>query len=156
MKIVKINGFKGLISAVFMCACLFAGFVIFPGQVAMNLWNKYLTASFMFPQLNLLQGVLLWSIAVLSYSVLFKKGFEISFDKPPSLSDAELDMIMKKAKIHSKMKNINNMVSKTDAFEKSHKDLGQTEKDLSHVSSPISLNHELSEKKDEETISNLK
>ncbi len=154
MKIVKINGFKGLITAIFMAVCLFAGFVIFPGQVSMYLWNKYLVTSFMFPQLNLLQGVLLWTIAVLSYSVLFKKGFQISFDEPPSLSDADLDRIMKKAKIHTKMNKINNFVNKPEAFEKSPKDLVSPEKDLTHVSSPISLKN--NETKEEEPVSNLK
>ena len=42
MKVVKIDGFKGIFAAVFIGVCLFAGFVIFPGMVAMHLWNKYL------------------------------------------------------------------------------------------------------------------
>ena len=67
MKIIQIDGIKGLITAAFMGVCLFAGFVLFPGQVAMTLWNKYLVSSFMFPTLDLLQGVLLWGIVAISY-----------------------------------------------------------------------------------------
>ena len=45
-KIIKINGFRGIILAVFVCTCLFAGFVVFPGYVAMNIWNHFASASF--------------------------------------------------------------------------------------------------------------
>ena len=68
MKVVQINGIKGLITALFIGVCLFAGFVIFPGYVAMTLWNKYLVANLMFPALNLIQGVLLWGIAAITFA----------------------------------------------------------------------------------------
>lgn len=35
MKVIQINGIKGLITAVFIGVCLFAGFVLFPGYTAM-------------------------------------------------------------------------------------------------------------------------
>ena len=50
MKVIKIDGIKGLFTAVFMGMCLFAGFVISPGYAAMYLWNKYLVTGYMFPQ----------------------------------------------------------------------------------------------------------
>ncbi len=121
MKIFQINGFRGLIMAAFIVCCLFAGFVIFPGVVAMHLWNKYLTSLFSFPALNLFQGVLLWGITAISYFILSNGRMPVSFETPESLSDAELNMIMKKARISSDLRKINAMMKKTDSFEKSLK-----------------------------------
>ena len=121
MKIIQIDGFKGLVSAVFIGACLFAGFVISPGYAAMTLWNKYLVSSYMFPQLNLLQGILLWAIVVISYSILTKGGFAVSFKTTPELSDEELNSIIKSAKISTQMRMLNKSVSKSDKYESMNK-----------------------------------
>ena len=118
MKIVQIDGFKGLVSAVFIGLCLFAGFVISPGYVAMSLWNKYLVTSYMFPSLNLLQGVLLWAIVVILYCILTKGSFAVSFKSTPEISDEELDSIIKSAKISSQIRMLNNKFSQKDKFEK--------------------------------------
>ncbi len=75
MKIIQIDGFKGLITAAFIGICLFAGFVVFPGMVSMHLWNKYLVNLFMFPVLDVFQGVLLWGIIAITYCILSKKRF---------------------------------------------------------------------------------
>lgn len=161
MKIIQIDGFRGLITAAFMGVCLFAGFVIFPGFVAMYYWNKYLVNLYMFPVLNLLQGVLLWAIVAISYCILSKKGLAVSFKEAPELSDRELDMIMKKARIQSQISKVNQMIQKADKFEnssKSNNKLSSSEKDLSCISSPISINKENTSdlKKEDETVSNLK
>ncbi len=153
MKVVQIDGFRGIITAVFIGACLFAGFVVFPGMVAMTLWNKYLATLFMFPVLNVLQGVLLWGIIAITYCILSKRGLAVSFKDGPSLSDAEFDMIMRKAKINSQIRKINTVIQKADKFEKNNID---SEKDLTHVSAPISLNKETKSEKEDETISNVK
>lgn len=153
MKVVQIDGFRGIITALFIGACLFAGFVVFPGMVAMSLWNKYLASLFMFPVLNILQGVLLWGIIAITYCILSKKGLAISFKDGPSLSEAEFDTIMRKAKINSQIKKINTVIQKADKFEKSKI---ESEKDLTHVSTPISLNKDITSEKEDETISNVK
>lgn len=157
MKIIQIDGFKGLITAAFMGVCLFAGFVMFPGMVGMHLWNKYLAYNLMFPVLNLFQGVLLWGIVAISYFILFKKGFAVSFKEAPELSDSELEMIMKKAKIHSHMNKVNKIIQSKDCFEKLKKESNTlSDKNLSHMSSTISRSEEVSsEVKDEEGISKL-
>lgn len=121
MKIFQINGFRGLIMTAFIVCCLFAGFVVFPGIVAMHLWNKYLVTLLSFPVLNLFQGVLLWGITAVSYFIISNGRLPVSFETPDSLSDAELNMIMKKARISSDMRKINAMMKKTDTFEKSVK-----------------------------------
>ena len=119
MKILKIEGFRGIVTVLFIIVCLFAGFAVFPGFVAMTLWNKYLAALLEFPRLNLMQGVLLWGIAVVSYVIIFKGGLAVSFRNIRNeLSDSELSMIMRNARIYSNMRNLNKMMQKGDKFEK--------------------------------------
>lgn len=159
MKIIQIDGFRGLITAAFMGVCLVAGFVAFPGLVAMHLWNKYLVGAFMFPILNILQGVLLWGIVAITYCILSKKGLAVSFKDSPELSDSELDMILKKAKIQSQLKKVNKIINKPDGFENSKKDVltsPSSDKSLSHVSSPMPGNNSSVEHSEDETVSNLK
>lgn len=147
MKIFQIDGFKGLITALFVGICAFAGFVIFPGFAIMNLWNKYMVTLLNFPVLDLFQGTLLWGITVVCYFIIDKKGFAVSFKDAPELTEAELNMIMKNAKVYSSMKKINRTISKNDSFEKSNEK--NINKDLSSI---------LSKTKDntDETIKNLK
>ena len=137
MKIFQINGFRGLIMTAFIICCLFAGFVLFPGVVAMHLWNKYLVNLLSFPSLNMFQGVLLWGITALSYFIISNGKLPVSFESPDSLSDAELNMIMKKARISSDMRKINSMMKSADSFQKSTK-----VNDNPTVTSPMSEKHE--------------
>lgn len=158
MKIIQIDGFKGLITAAFMGVCLFAGFVVFPGMVAMNLWNKYLVTLYMFPVLNLFQGILLWGIAAISYCILSKKGLAVSFRETPELTDKELDMIMQRARIQSQITKVNKIIQKSDKFQaKSNEIFSSQNKDFSQISSQMSVNKDSQvEHKDDETVSNLK
>ena len=161
MKIIQIDGIKGLITAAFIGVCLFAGFVLFPGQVAMTLWYKYLVSSFMFPALDLMQGVLLWGIVAISYCIVSKKGLAVSFKNTPEISDEELDAIIKSAKISSQFKMMNKKMAKFDKFEMSNKDTNinsvKEEKENSYMSSPISVNETKNdESTEEDSVSNVK
>ncbi|MBR1619768.1 hypothetical protein IJ674_07730 [bacterium] len=118
MKIFQINGFRGLVMTAFIVCCLFAGFVIFPGVVAMYLWNKYLVNLLSFPTLSLFQGVLLWGITAVSYFIISNGKLPVSFETPDSLSDAELNMIMKQARISSDLRKINSIMKNRDTFSK--------------------------------------
>ena len=40
-KIIQISGLRGILMAIFIVTCLAAGFVVFPGFVAMNIWNHF-------------------------------------------------------------------------------------------------------------------
>lgn len=152
MKIIQIEGIKGLLTATYMLICLFAGFIMFPGMVAMNLWNKYLATTYMFPVLNLLQGILLWLIISITFCILTKNTFSISYKTTKPLSDAELDMILQKAKIHSQMKQLNTIISKSDKFEKSK----INNQDL-HIPTPFALKNDVvKDKKEEEKVSDIK
>ncbi len=151
MKIIQIDGIKGLISAVFIGACLFAGFVIFPGYSAMYLWNRYLTAEYMFPVLNLFQGVLLWAIVAISYCILSKKGFAVSFKETPELSDEELDKILQSAKFGPRMPVIHKVI-KSEKIELPKKDNEQN-----YASSPMSsIEKTQKEKTEDDIISKIK
>ncbi len=148
MRIVKIDGIKGLITAAFTVACLFAGFVIFPGYAAMHLWNKYLATAYMFPVLNLFQGVLLWGIVVISYCILSKKGFAMSFKETPELSEEELDNIIKSATLNPRVHIIKRVMQQPDT---------KPETEQSYISSPISTGKSTAaETKEEEKISDVK
>ncbi len=160
MKIIQIDGIRGLITALFIVVCLAAGFVVFPGFVAMHYWNKYLVNLYMFPSLNLFQGILLWAIAAISYMILTKRDFAVSFKNSPELSDDELDMILKKARVNTHMRMMNNIMSKADKFKFSKKDSvkASQDKDNSFVASSFSINKssEPAEKAEDEKVSNIK
>ena len=148
MKIFQINGFKGLIMAAFIVCCLFAGFVVFPGIVAMFLWNKYLVGLLSFPVLNIFQGVLLWGITAVSYYIITNGKLPVSLETPETLSDAELGMIMKQAHIKSDVRKINRMIQKSDRFEK-----------ISKIEHNSSMTFPMSEKKEDDEnikITNVK
>ncbi len=161
MKVIQIDGIKGLITTLFIGVCLFAGFVIFPGQVAMSLWNKYLVALYMFPTLNLFQGVLLWAMVAITYCIAFKQGLSVSFKSTPELSQEEIDSIVKSAKINSQMRFINKSVSRSDRFELSKRPTiiksVKNDKDSTFVSTPISTEDSAKkiEESNESTVSSV-
>ena len=61
-RIIDVNGLRGLILFLFIVICLFSGFLVFPGYFAMILWNAFIPSLVALPAINLLQGILLWSI----------------------------------------------------------------------------------------------
>lgn len=158
MKIIQIDGIRGLITAAFIGVCLFAGFVLFPGWVAMNLWNKYLVVPYLFPALNLLQGVLLWAIVAISYCIVSKKGLAVSFKNSPELSDDELKSIIQKAKVIKRKNVVPFNLDKSDLLKDEFvKSVQKDEKNSSFASSPLSMKKSKSvEDKEEETFSNIK
>ncbi|MDE6138084.1 MAG: hypothetical protein K2F57_01275 [Candidatus Gastranaerophilales bacterium] len=157
MKVIQINGIKGLITALFIGVCLFAGFVLFPGYTAMTMWNKYLATNLMFPVLNLLQGVLLWAIIAITFCIVSKQELAVSLKSTPNLTDEELDSIIKKAKTNAQMKMMNKIISQSDKFElqKDEKHTSSVIEKDSFMSSPISINNK-NEQNDEESVSNIK
>lgn len=113
MKIIKIDGIRGIITAIFVVCCLFAGFVIAPGVLVMHLWNKYLVNLLSFPQLNLFQGVIFWGILFHCYYLIIGGKIPISFQSTKELSDAEINMIMKQVDMEMKMQKFPPFFKKT-------------------------------------------
>ncbi len=109
-KIIEITGFSGLLKAGFIVICLAAGFIGFPGLVAMTLWNKF--ASPLLPEINMLQGILLWAIIFITYFISTKKHFAICFGKPKELSDEEMNVLMERIRNQARAKAINQVILK--------------------------------------------
>ena len=94
--VIQINGIKGLIMAGGIVACLFAGFVMFPGIVMKTVWNFISSSIGIIPQIATLQGVLLWGIVVVSYFAFRRKGLMVEFKSADDLSRDEMDEVMQR------------------------------------------------------------
>lgn len=109
-RIIQINGLRGLLTALFIITCLAAGFIAFPGFVAMNIWNYFAGSNV--PQINLYQGILLWAIIFLTYFIATKQRVAVSFASPRELNEEELKTLMERVKMQSQARMINKMILK--------------------------------------------
>ena len=107
-RVIQIDGLRGLVMALFAVVCLAAGFVGFPGLVAMTIWNCF----DILPPINLFQGILLWAIVAMSIYLLNGRKVLISFASPKELTDAEMDKLMERVRIQSQMRMLNSMMLK--------------------------------------------
>ncbi len=98
LKVIQINGFRGILLGLFIVSCLIAGFIAFPALLTMNGWNYLANTTGSFPSINFTQGVLLWGIIVLSIYIFNKRKFIISFNTKHELSDEELSEVISKIK----------------------------------------------------------
>jgi len=98
LRVIQINGLRGLITACMIGICLVAGFVCFPGMVAMYAWN-FIAAKFMIPTLGLIQGIILWGIIAVSYFMIRKHRFVVSFKAPDDLTEEEMMQVMSRIDI---------------------------------------------------------
>lgn len=112
-RVIQISGIRGILMVVFVGACLAAGFVAFPGLVAMKLWN-YLSNFVAVPFINMFQGVMLWGIlAITGFIVNDRRKFLVSFKTPSELSDEELKKLMERVKLQTQAQALNSMVLKS-------------------------------------------
>lgn len=109
-KIIQICGIKGILTALFIVTCLAAGFIAFPGYVAMTIWNHFTTG--ITPAINLYQGILLWAIVAIIYFIATKQRFAVSFGAPKELNEEELKVLMERVKMQSQARMINKMMLK--------------------------------------------
>jgi len=98
MRVVQINGFRGIFLALFVVSCLIAGFVAFPAFVAMNGWNYLFGRTGSFPLINFGEGVLLWAIVAFGVFIFNKKKFIVSFNSQQELTDDEVQDVISKIK----------------------------------------------------------
>lgn len=101
LNVIKINGLRGIFIAGIVVTCLAAGFIVFPGYVAMHVWNCAATA-LNIPQIGLFQGVLLWGIIVASYFTFRKNKVVVCIKAPQGLSEEELKEVFADMKKQSK------------------------------------------------------
>ena len=142
LKVIQINGLRGLITACMIGMCLVAGFVCFPGWVAMHAWN-FIAAKFMAPTLGLFQGILLWGIIAVSYFMIRKHRFVVSFKAPDDLTEEELMQVMGRVNIQQPNDVITQAMLKSrqmedDAVAQNH-DTSDTETEKDTVETDVKL-----------------
>lgn len=99
--IIQIKGVRGIILAIFVVTCLFAGFVVFPGWLCMIIWNAVASYIANFPLLGLFQGVLLWGIVAASYFIFRKERVVVCMRGQEGLSEEELKAVFANIKRQS-------------------------------------------------------
>lgn len=98
LRVIQINGLRGLLLTFFIISCVVAGFVAFPAFLTMNAWNFFAAKSTSFHPLNFQQGLLLWAIIVVSAFVLNKKRFIVSFTAEEELNENQVQRIVSEVK----------------------------------------------------------
>lgn len=98
LRVIQINGFRGLLLAIFAISCLIAGFIAFPSFLAMNIWNYLATTTGSFPSINFGEAILLWAIIAFSVFTFNKKKLIVSFNGKQELSDDEVKAVIAKIK----------------------------------------------------------
>jgi len=123
VRMIEVRGISGLLKLGFIGVCALAGFGIFPGVALMFLWNTFLAANALAPEIGLIQGLLLYGICVMCYLLHNRPQFSISCGSFSDLSDEELEQIFIKAKADAdrrmRMSGIELCQSKLEEFEKS-------------------------------------
>ena len=97
-KVITINGVRGIFAAIFVVLGLIAGFIISPGWVCMQIWNRIAEETFTMSTMNIFQGIMLWAIIALSLYALNNKRTLIGFGSYPTLSPEQIKDIMNRAK----------------------------------------------------------
>ena len=98
LRVVQINGFRGVFLAIFIVSCLIAGFVAFPSLITMHTWNYLSMRTGSFPTIDLAAGLLLWGIIAFSAYLFSKKKFIVSLNTQQELSDDEIKEVISKFK----------------------------------------------------------
>ena len=120
-KIIQISGLRGLIFIAFVAVCLVAGFVVFPGLVGMCLWNNFLSEYLNLPEINILQGILLWSIVALIIYLSGSGRSVVQMKKTAQLSESELSDLMDRIKKQSQASRINSMILRSEKYDETKK-----------------------------------
>ena len=127
-KIIQISGFRGILTAIFVVVCLAAGFIVFPGYIAMYIWNYFADT---LPQINIVQGILLWAMVAMLCYIANRQRFAISFETPKELTEEEMDALMQRVRMQSQAKMLNNIITKSiKELEKEELEQKNSEKDI--------------------------
>lgn len=105
LRVVKINGFRGLFLTLFIISCLIAGFIAFPSFLAMNIWNHLAVKTGSFPFINFYQGILLWAIIAFAIFMFSKRKFIVSFSSKQELTEDEIKKVISRIKGGGKCSN---------------------------------------------------
>jgi hypothetical protein len=100
--IIEIRGLKGLFTAIFIVCCLITGFTVFPGFIAMNIWNLITPYITDMPHMNLIQGVLLWAIVFTLWFSFNGKMPTLNFCCERRMDEKEIQEFVSKIKEEQK------------------------------------------------------
>jgi hypothetical protein len=98
LRIIQISGVRGILSVIFVITCLGAGFIGFPSLVLCRIWNYFAHNSFVIPEINLFQGMILWGILAVIYTILNSKHKFLVAMEPKTISGAEMKNILRQAR----------------------------------------------------------
>lgn len=98
LRVIKINGFRGIFLSLFIVSCIIAGFIVFPSFITMNMWNYLAVKTSSFPLIDINEAVLLWAIIVFSIFIFNKKKFIVSFNAKHELTEDEVREVVSKFK----------------------------------------------------------
>lgn len=101
LKVIQINGFRGLFLTLFIISCLIAGFIAFPAFLTMNAWNYLSIRTGSFPSISFYEGILLWAIIAFSVYIFNKRKFIVSFNTQRELSENEVKDVISRFKSQS-------------------------------------------------------
>ena len=102
LRVIQIQGFRGILSALFVVTCLIAGFVGFPSLMLTKGWNYMALSTLAVPEIGFFQGVILWGILAISYVIINKKQkFLVAFEAPRPKSPKEIRDIINEIKSQS-------------------------------------------------------
>jgi len=104
LRVIQINGIRGLFLAFFIVTCLIAGFVAFPAFVTKFFWNYLSLRTGSFPAINFSEALLLWAIVSFSVYLFNKRKFIVSFNSQQELSEDEVNAMVSRVKTQA-MKN---------------------------------------------------
>ena len=96
--IIQIRGIKGILFVVFIGCCLAAGFVVFPGLVAMHIWNYLVKYTATIPTIGIIQGILLWGILAASYFTFRKEKLVVCMRSSDGLTEDEIKEVFQNIK----------------------------------------------------------
>lgn len=139
-KIIQISGIRGILLAGFVITCLAAGFVVFPAKVAQCIWNYVATTYIAIPQINLIQGTLLWAMTALSIYLINNRKFAISFQQPMELSDDEMRVLMDRIRMQKQAQKLNAMILKSNDIKILKKDIEINSENIQSESNETSDN----------------
>lgn len=112
IRVIKINGFRGIFLSLFIVSCIIAGFIVFPSFVTMNIWNYLAVKTSSFPSIDINEAILLWAIIVFSIFIFNKKKFIVSFNSKHELTEDEVREVVSKFKSQTEVNEEKETVNK--------------------------------------------
>ena len=95
IKVITINGFRGLVLAAFIIFGLVSGFIVAPAYFCKEIWNFIGTNYVVLPHMEIYHGAILWAIIALSVYAICKNKIYIGVPVAPKFDEEKLKAILK-------------------------------------------------------------